>query len=109
MKKAFIAGACLAALLGAQQIFGQKKGDPVKGKSVFEDNCAVCHNADSDEKKMGPGLKGLYKKAKLANGKKPTDEVVMDLINKGGGGMPAFEDQLSADEKAQVLAYLKTL
>lgn len=109
MKRALIAGACFVAMMGASSVFAQKKGDAAKGKMVFDDNCSVCHNADSDEKKMGPGLKGLFKKAKLANGKKPSDTVVMDIINKGGGGMPEFADQLSPDEKADVLAYLKTL
>ena len=50
-------------------MFAQTKkgasGDAAKGKATFEDNCAVCHNADSAEKKGGPGLKGLFKKAKL--------------------------------------------
>jgi mono/diheme cytochrome c family protein len=107
MKRALIAGACFAAILGSA--LAQKKGDAEKGKSVFEDNCAVCHNADSDEKKMGPGLKGVSKKDKLNNGKKPTDGNILSLINAGGGGMPAFGDQLSDEEKANVLAYLKTL
>jgi mono/diheme cytochrome c family protein len=83
-------------------------GDAAKGKVVFE-QCAVCHNADSDEKKMGPGLKGLFKKDKLANGKKPTDANVMTKINDGGNGMPAYKDMLSDKEKEDLLAYLKTL
>jgi mono/diheme cytochrome c family protein len=34
----------------------------------------------------------------------------MELINKGSPtGMPAFEDQLSEQDRADVLAYLKTL
>src|SRR5438132_10574699 len=33
------------------------KGDSAKGKEVFEANCAICHNADSEEDKVGPGLK----------------------------------------------------
>ena len=49
-----------------------KKGDAEKGKEVFQ-QCGVCHNADSAEKKMGPGLKGLFKAEKMANGKKPTE------------------------------------
>ena len=77
---------------------------------MFEDNCDVCHNADSDETKVGPGLKGLFKRANLANKKKVTDANVMELINKGSpAGMPAFEDQLSEQERADVIAYLKTL
>jgi cytochrome c len=84
------------------------KGDAAAGKDVFE-QCAVCHNADSDEKKMGPGLKGLFKKAKLKNGKAVTEANVKALIDAGGNGMPGYADMLSDKEKADVLEYLKTL
>lgn len=83
-------------------------GDAAKGKEVFE-QCSVCHNADSTEKKMGPGLKGLFKKDKLANGKKPTDATVRAKIDEGGNGMPAYKDMLSDQEKDDLIAYLKTL
>lgn len=82
--------------------------DAAKGKEVF-DQCSVCHNADSDEKKMGPGLKGLTKKAKMKNGKAPTDENVRAIIKSGGNGMPAYEDMLSKDELNHLMAYLKTI
>jgi cytochrome c len=95
----------LGALLLAGSAFAQ---DVAKGKEVFE-QCSVCHNADSDEKKMGPGLKGLTKKAKMKNDKAPTDANVAALIKAGGNGMPAYEDMLSADEMKNLMAYLKTL
>jgi len=82
--------------------------DAAKGKEVFE-QCSVCHNADSEEKKMGPGLKGLFKKAKMANGKAPTEQNVKALINAGGNGMPGYQDLLSDEERDNLLAYLKTL
>jgi cytochrome c len=85
------------------------KGDAAKGKEVFEANCSVCHNADSTEKKMGPGLKGLFQKDKLTNGKKPTEANVLAKINEGGNGMPAYKDMLSDQEKDDLVAYLKTL
>src|SRR6267143_1662533 len=85
-----------------------KKGDAEKGKEVFE-QCGVCHNADSTEKKMGPGLKGLFKQAKMVNGKAPTEENVKAKINEGGNGMPAYADMLTDQEKTDLLAYLKTL
>ncbi len=84
------------------------KGDSAKGKAVYE-QCAVCHNPDSDEKKVGPGLKGLYKKDKLANGKKPSDATIKARIDEGGNGMPAYKDMLSDSEKDDLIAYLKTL
>ena len=83
--------------------------DAKKGKETFETNCSVCHNADSTEAKVGPGLKGLYKKAALNNKKKPSDAVITTIINEGGNGMPSFGDQLTPAEKLDILAYLKTL
>jgi cytochrome c len=101
---------CSAALIiGSASLSAQdKKGDAAKGKEVFE-QCGVCHNADSTEKKMGPGLKGLFKQAKMVNGKAPTEENVKAKINEGGNGMPAYADMLTDQEKTDLLAYLKTL
>lgn len=88
---------------------GAAAGDAGKGKEVFE-QCGVCHNADSDEKKMGPGLKGLFKKATLADGKtKTTEQSVRQKVDQGGNGMPAYEEMLDKKEKDNLIAYLKTL
>jgi cytochrome c len=110
MKKGLIAAGCLGLLLlTGTRTFAQKKGgDAVKGKEVF-DQCSVCHDPDTTEKKVGPGLKGLYKRDKLKNGKKVTDASVLAVINAGGNGMPSYADMLSDAERADVIAYLKTL
>ena len=105
MLSAGIGGFLLAGLLTAAD---KKEGDATKGKEVFE-QCGVCHNTDTDEKKIGPSLKGLFKHDKLKNGKKVTDETVKAVVNAGGNGMPAYADLLSEAEKANVIAYLKTL
>lgn len=96
-----------AVVFAGSNLYAQK-GDAAKGKEVFE-QCSVCHNADSTEVKMGPGLKGLFKRAKLASGKPVNDANVLMQINDGGNGMPAYKDILSDTEKANVIAYLKTL
>jgi cytochrome c len=93
--------------LAGSSLYAQK-GDAAKGKEVF-DQCSVCHNSDSTEVKMGPGLKGLFKRAKLNSGKPVSEANVLNQINEGGNGMPAYKDILSDDEKANVLAFLKTL
>src|SRR5215469_11223897 len=101
--------AACVVLAGASKVMvSAGKGDAAKGKEVFE-QCAVCHNADSDEKKIGPSLKGLFKRAKLKNGKPVNDENVLQVINAGGGGMPSYSDTLSDEEKKNLLAFLKTI
>src|SRR5207302_5199521 len=87
-------------------IAADKAGDAAKGKDIFE-QCSVCHNVDTSEKKIGPSLMGLYKHAKLKNGKPVTDANVLAVINAGGGGMPSYSDTLSDQEKADLIAYLK--
>jgi mono/diheme cytochrome c family protein len=99
---------CVGLAAGSQVMLSAGKGDAAKGKAVFE-SCAVCHNPDNVEKKMGPGLKGFFKKDKMANGKKVTDANVRDRIDEGGQGMPAYKDMLSDPEKDDLIAYLKTL
>jgi len=98
-----------AAVLAVSSLMAaDKAGDAAKGKDVFE-QCSVCHNVDTDEKKIGPSLKGLYKHDKLKNGKKVSDDTVRAVINAGGGGMPSYADTLSDQEKSDVIAYLKTI
>jgi len=96
-----------AIALAGSSLYAQK-GDAAKGKEVF-DQCTVCHNSDSTEVKMGPGLKGLFKRAKLNSGKAVNEANVLGQINEGGNGMPAYKDILSDAEKADVIAFLKTL
>lgn len=98
-----------AGLAGGQKgKSASAKGDAAKGKETFE-QCALCHSVDSPEKKVGPSLQGLFKHKTLQNGKPVNDANVLAQINNGGNGMPAYGDQLSADEKANLLAYLHTL
>jgi cytochrome c len=104
-----VLGICAIMTVSGKVMLSAGKADAAKGKAIFSDQCAVCHNVDSDEKKMGPGLKGLFKKDKMTNGKKPSDATVLSKINEGGNGMPPYKDGLSDSEKDDLIAYLKTL
>ncbi len=108
MKKGILTVASLGLLLAAGLPLTAADGDAKKGEAAFE-NCSVCHNADSTEAKIGPGLKGLFKREKLVNGKPVTADNVRAIITEGSGAMPPFADAISADDKDNLIAYLKTL
>lgn len=108
MKRFHVWVVCLGLVAGTVCTLSGAKGDAKKGKEVFEP-CAICHNADSAEKKVGPGLKGLFKKDKLADGKKATEASIRARIDDGGTGMPGYKELLSDQEKEDLIAYLKIL
>jgi cytochrome c len=118
MKKTLLAITCLGVMLSGGMLVAQEKGkgkgkavagNATKGKELFDANCGVCHESASEERKMGPGLKGLSKRAKLVNGEATSDASIQALVNAGGNGMPGFADLLTTAEKADILAFLKTL
>ena len=107
-----LAAAFLAAstLLGQSAIATQTTASAEKGNEVFDEQCASCHHAYDSDRKIGPSLQFLFGKEKLqSNGKPVNDANVLELIAKGAKGMPAFKDGLSEDDKADLLAYLRTL
>jgi cytochrome c len=109
MKRLLLAIGCLGLIVAVGMPMNAAAGDAKKGKMVFDDNCSMCHNSDSTEVKVGPGLKGLFKRAKLASGKAVNDANVLNVINNGGDTMPPLGDALKPAEKDNVIAYLKTL
>ena len=75
---------------------------------MFKAKCAECHNADSKEVKVGPGLQGV-KDGKLPSGANATREVILDLVNNGQDAMPPFKDVLTDQQREDVTAYVMTL
>jgi len=85
-------------------------GSAAKGKEVFEQKCAMCHFADSDQKKIGPGLKGISKRGTFTvNGNKVTTESLTKWIENGDSQMPGMKDSLEPAQIKDVVAYVKTL
>jgi len=86
------------------------KGSATKGKEVFDQKCGLCHFADSDAKKIGPGLKGISKRGTFTvNNNKFTDESLKTWIENGDSLMPPFKDVLDEQQIKDVIAYVKTL
>lgn len=102
--------AIVAAVMGANAQAQEKRDGAAvsRGKDAFE-QCSGCHSAETDEKKVGPSLKGLFQRSKLHNGKPVTEKNIRSRIEQGGDGMPAFSDLLSEKEKIDLISYLKTL
>lgn len=82
--------------------------DPAKGRELFV-LCRPCHALEDVEGKIGPGLKGLFRRRRLADGARLTDKALRVRIEAGGRGMPSFQDLLSPEEREHLLAFLKTL
>lgn len=71
------------------------------GETLFNDNCAACHQ------RTGVGVKGAF--PPLAGSPfvaGPSDELAATVLV-GRGGMPAYASELTDDQLAQVLTYLR--
>ncbi len=97
-----------AALLAGE--VAQVAGDPKSGETLFASNCSNCHNSDSTESKIGPGLAGLFERAELPSSGKPvTRENVRAQIVTPVGNMPSFQSYISDEGLTDLLAYIETL
>jgi mono/diheme cytochrome c family protein len=71
------------------------------GKTVFTANCGTCHTLKEagTSGTVGPNLDEL----------EPDMPTVEKQVETGGGGMPAFKGQLSAEEITDVATYVSTV
>ena len=72
-----------------------------RGKQVFTENCASCHTLSDagSSGTVGPNLDDAA----------PDEQAVRRQVLQGGGGMPAFEGQLSDDDINAVAAYVSSV
>lgn len=87
---------------------GKRANAAPDGRRIFQ-QCTGCHNAETRDKKVGPSLKGLFKRHELLNGTPVSERSVRLRITAGGDGMPSYERTLSAKELDQLIEYLRTL
>jgi cytochrome c len=104
------AGALLAQDSGKKSSGGANAAAVARGKTLFQQKCSICHYDTSDQKKIGPGLKGLNKRGTFSvNGNKITDDSLKTWIENGDNLMPPFKDVLEPAQIKDVIAYVKTL
>ena len=110
--------AACAALVAGYALLGQesrkKTGNNAaavaRGKTIFQQKCTICHYDTSDQKKIGPGLKGISKRGTFTvNGNKISDETLKTWIENGDQLMPGLKDSLEVSQIKDVIAYVKTL
>jgi cytochrome c len=106
------------ALAGTGMLLAQESGKKssgnaaavARGKSLFQQKCSVCHYDTSDQKKIGPGLKGISKRGTFTvNGNKISDESLTKWIENGDQLMPPFKDVLEPAQIKDLVTYVKTL
>jgi len=104
----------LAGVLSAQEAAKKaatgNSAAVARGKTIFQQRCAVCHYDTSTQKKIGPGLKGISKRGTFSvSGNKLTDESLKNWIENGDQLMPPFKEVLEAGQIKDLTAYVKTL
>ena len=74
------------------------QGDPAAGKPIFTESCGGCHVLEEagTQGTIGPNLDEA----------KPDYQEALEQIRNGGGGMPAFKDQLSEEQIKDVTAFV---
>jgi mono/diheme cytochrome c family protein len=87
----------------------QIQGRTGEGRNIFVTKCWSCHAADTEERKIGPSLMGLLKKAILPHtGNPATVENIKKQLNRPALTMPAFKD-FTDQELADLFAYLGSI
>ena len=80
-----------------------------RGRRVYDARCAECHYAYSKRDLRGPSMHGLFKKQYMSSGIPANDERVIDIILMGRAKMPGFQNKLTVNQVADLVAYLHTL
>ncbi len=104
---AILALAGASATISAQQTgdtagTGSAKISTASGEQTYKEICAACHMANAE------GARGAAP-ALAANPHLADADFALNRVLRGQGGMPAFNDMLSADQVAGVVTYVRTI
>lgn len=77
-------------------------GDPMKGRSLYENRCAGCHGPDGI-----PQVAGIPN-FKMGEGLMKPDQQLLTFIQNGKGVMPGFKGVISDTEIRDIIAHVRT-
>lgn len=88
--------------------------EPISGEEIFNTRCNVCHNALTHQRKIGPGLQGVYgREAESGIGTLTEERINQWLQNpkaiKPNTRMPKYGQMQDPLQRQAVIEYLKTL
>jgi cytochrome c len=105
-----VAGMAVAQTKSGKKAPAKDAAAVKRGQEVFQQKCSTCHYDTSDQKKIGPGLKGLAKRGTFTvNNNKVTDDTLKTWIENGDSQMPPFKDVIDDNQIKDVIAYVKSL
>jgi mono/diheme cytochrome c family protein len=92
-----------------EKIVQESLGDATAGRLLFMEKCSYCHDPQSRQSKIGPGLKGILDHPSLPISDRPaTPENIAVQLRMPYKDMPSFA-YLTDDQVADIISYLKTL
>lgn len=99
--------ASAAALFIAAGLAGAAAAQPAKrsavnGEVVFKQNCAACHQA------AGQGLRGAFPALAGNAFVQGNPQALASVLLNGRGGMPKFRENLSNEQIAAVLTFVRS-
>ena len=100
--KHIIVGRSLGFILLLLATSAVMAGDPMKGRSLYENRCSGCHGMD------GSPQVAAIPNFKMGEGLMKPDQQLLAFIQKGKGVMPGFKGVLSDAEIRDVIAHIRT-
>jgi cytochrome c2 len=95
--------------LAAVPAVSLEEGLAKDGAAIFTKNCSGCHYADKTDTRIGPGLKGLFKRDTLpVSGRAVSETNIRKQLKTPFRAMPSFAG-LQEEEVKALLAFLQTL
>ena len=97
-----VSAAMVVVACGTASSSAHPDGDAARGETLFAAHCAACHGDDAQSGSARQDLPGAVADDGI-------DEIFLVVQNgKDDGEMPAFKDELTEQEIADILAWLET-